>query len=493
MLFALLAGEAELEKGADRMLGRFFPRLLHYISIPARKNAPLTNPTETDKWPVMIFSHGLAGSRNAYSHLAGSIASHGVIVIAPEHRDGSTPISYIRDVPTVSATGEKSAVKHSKRTIRYRKIPHVPSPEVEAGRTAQLKTRMWELGCIHDSLLKIGEGKLISNLNTSSVSLLPFANKMEVLKPGSIIFAGHSFGAATVAQFVKSTYYSPKTSEAPASYQPIFTPSSRSAIAEQITPETPLILLDMWCLSLRASTTRWLWNKPLPCYAPSGPGGAGLLAVESETFFKWRVHLKATKAFLSPNPSDASQTVEMDGRPGPSIFYATASAHLNQSDFGLLFPYVTKKMFACEEPERLMTLNVRAILQLLRSRGVTVAPTSPADMELFPSAVLSSKSKTSLGSKSSASIASSLSSGSDKSWGKRRMEGDDMILSPKPDTIRGWHFIDTDLKSLDDVDFENDESNSKVAMKEGATDASMGEEIRNEGQIMEPGKPTIEL
>jgi platelet-activating factor acetylhydrolase len=96
----------------------------------------------------MIFSHGLAGSRNAYSHIAGSITSHGVIVIAPEHRDGSAPISYVRSVPDVQDKGEKSQVTKSRRTVGYKRVSHTPCPETEAARTAQLKIRLYELGCI---------------------------------------------------------------------------------------------------------------------------------------------------------------------------------------------------------------------------------------------------------------------------------------------------------------------------------------------------------
>ena len=150
----------------------------------------------------------------------------------------------------------------------------------------------------------------------------------------------------------------------------------------QITPNTPLILLDVWCFPLRTSTSRWLWNKPLPCYAPGGPGGCGVLAVESQAFYKWRIHLKATKRLLSPNPASETHTVEDDGRPGPHFYYPTASAHLSQSDFGILFPWVTRRMYAIEEPERIMKLNVRAILQLLRERHVPVSPTSASDMEI---------------------------------------------------------------------------------------------------------------
>ncbi|KAK0103077.1 hypothetical protein ONS95_000745 [Cadophora gregata] len=404
----------------------YFPRLLYYISIPVRKNAPLLQPNTTDKrWPVMIFSHGLGGSRNAYSHLAGSIASHGMVVIAPEHRDGSTPISYIRDVPSNNSVTEKSAARKAKRTIDYIKMSHTPSPEVEAGRNAQLRVRLWELGIIHDSLLKLDQGTELSNLNSSSSPLAPFKDTMDVHTPGKIAFAGHSFGAATVAQFVKSTFYSPRNAEAPKDYEPLFTPTSRSPLISQITPETPLILLDVWCLPLRAASTRWLWNLPFPCYTPNGPGGSALLAVESQAFFKWRVHLKATKRLLSPDPSSDEYTYSNPSPPGenqtswpqPNFFYADASAHLSQSDFGVLFPWVTKRIFGSEEPERVMKLNVRAILQVLRNQGIEVSRTSAEDMELEEE--------------------------------KGVETGRDEKILGRDGQVRRWHWISTDVNEVD--------------------------------------------
>lgn len=389
----------------------------------------------------MVFSHGLGGSRNAYSHLVGSIASHGVIVIAPEHRDGSTPISYIRDAPTSNEAGEKIPAKHGKRIIDYRRLSHTASPEVEEGRNEQLKIRLWELGLIHDSLLKVDEGKQLRNLNTTSVSLSLFKNKMDVHTPGKITFAGHSFGAATVTQFVKSTFYSPQTSQAPKDYQPLFTPSSRSPIAQQITPNTPVVLLDVWCLPLRAKSTRWLWELPFPCYSKNGPGGKALLAVESQAFFKWRVHLKATKRLLSPDPSSDSYDYTKKGGEGefpqPNFYYADASAHLSQSDFGMLFPWVVKKFLAVEEPERVMRLNVRAILQLLRSQGIEVSPTSPVDLEL---------------------------EGKDGA----ETQNDAQILGRKEE-VRGWNWLDTNIEDMTDVD---DEANTKGAPESNSAEAT---------------------
>lgn len=364
----------------------------------------------------MIFSHGLGGSRNAYSQLVGSIASHGIIVIATEHRDGSAPISYIRDVPSNNSVGEKLSAKRAKRTVDYTKLSHTPSPEVEAGRDEQLKIRLWELGLIHESLRQVDFGKDLGNLNTSSTPLTPFQDMMDVHTPGKTIFAGHSFGATSVSQFVKSTFYSARTSEAPSTYKPLFTPSSRSAIREQITPKTPLLLFDMWCFPLRNAATRWLWDLPLPCYSSKdAPGGSAVLAVESQAFFKWSTHLKATKRFLSPDPSVEDYSYQGQNWMEPQIFYATTSAHLSQSDFGLLFPWVVKKVFGSEEPERLMRLNVRAALQVLRNQDIEVSATSAADMEV-----------------------------SEDSTKGVETKDDVAILSRKKDAVRGWVWISDD-------------------------------------------------
>jgi platelet-activating factor acetylhydrolase len=239
------------------------------------------------------------------------------------------------------------------------------------------------MGLIYDSLLRLDEGKVLSNLNTSTIPLSLFKGKMDVHRPGKVTFAGHSFGATTTTQLVKSTFYAHKNAEAPATYTPLFTPSSRSHITSQITPQTPVILLDVWCLPLRAESTRWLWNLPFPCYTEAGKGGASLLAVESQAFYNWREHLSVTKRLLSP---DLSTTSPFDyagkGVKEPAFYYAKSAAHLSQSDFGILFPWFTKRFLAVEDPERILTLNVRAMTQLLRNNEIEVRKTSHEDMEL---------------------------------------------------------------------------------------------------------------
>jgi platelet-activating factor acetylhydrolase len=346
----------------------------------------------------MIFSHGLGGSRNMYSHILGSLASHGMVVIAPEHRDGSAPISFVH------TPGQKEEIK----TTEYKRVAHKASTEVYESRDEQLRIRLWELGLIHDALLKIDKRIALSNVaddHKKHSGLTMFAHKLDVHTPGSITFGGHSFGAATMVQLVKSTFHRADC-EIPG-YEALFTPEDSSSIVRQVTPTSPVVLLDLWTLPLKSPATAWLKARPMPCYS-SPKGGSNLLAILSEAFFKWSSNLEETKQILAkPSESD----LEYPDQPGPNIFYPIASAHLSQSDFGILFPWLTTKVFGAKEPERVLKLNVRAILQVLRNSGVEVAATSRRDMENL------------------------------------RVE---KILSGEKDTIRGWVALTTDPEPKSD-------------------------------------------
>jgi platelet-activating factor acetylhydrolase len=65
---------------------------------------------------------------------------------------------------------------------------------------------------------------------------------------------------------------------------------------------------------------------------------------------------------------------EMVGDRLPRLYYTPKTAHLSQSDFGCLFPWIGKRFLNAENPERTILLNVRAVLQLFRERGVHVEP-----------------------------------------------------------------------------------------------------------------------
>lgn len=305
-----------------------------------------------------------------YSHICGSLSSHGLVVIAMDHRDGSSPIQYVR-----------ATDKTESQIIDVVKMPHTPSPEVYEGRDKQLRIRMWELGLAHSAVIGMDKGEKLENLdeNTSydkkerTDVLARFANSLDVHEPGRITFAGHSFGAATTVQFSKSVFYA---KEKPKDVKPLFAPEPGSPISRQITSSTPVALLDLWCLPLRSPGQDWLWRRPMPSFTSGGQGGKSIVSILSQGFYNWTGNFNDAKRATAP-PRDYHGP-----NPNPYLFYPKGSQHFSQSDFGILFPLVTSRFLKAMEPERVLKLNMRAVLQMLRENDVEVANTSTEDREV---------------------------------------------------------------------------------------------------------------
>jgi len=288
-----------------------------------------------------------------------------VVCIAPEHRDQSAPVSIIRH-----ADG-------SRKSVRYKRLSHDSNPEVLRGRNTQLRIRLWELELLYTALGSLNKGQDLKNLADGGVPNL--TEKLD-LRPSKVTWVGHSFGAASVVQFVKSVFWHQTVpiangeSRSRSLFEALYVPAENAALKEQITADSPIVLLDLWTMPLRGDATLWLWEKPLPCYAAGASPKQNVLAIMSEEFHKWTTLLDRVKAVLSNTPAEQEQSKELGGASsdGPRRFYAPKTAHLSHSDFGVLFPWATRKWLHAEEPERTLLLNTRAILQLLRENQISV-------------------------------------------------------------------------------------------------------------------------
>lgn len=139
--------------------------------LSAVEDAPVATPPDgAAGWPVAIFSHGLGGSLEMYSHVNQQLASSGHLVVVVNHCDGSA-----------------SVASPKRGTIQYY---HQISQEVRdningAGfrfRNAQLKQRIREVRAVLDEVereTQAGHGAF-EQADMSSVSVI-----------------GHSFGGAT--------------------------------------------------------------------------------------------------------------------------------------------------------------------------------------------------------------------------------------------------------------------------------------------------------
>ncbi|GAB1736962.1 hypothetical protein NU219Hw_g330t1 [Hortaea werneckii] len=430
---------------SERVAGAlsYLPQLLYWVKLPAHRNARLLDPpTSNSRWPVTFFSHGLAGSRNAYSQICGELASNGMVVIALDHRDGSSPVQYVRETASTPA-----------HVVYPTHIPHSPlTDEIHEARDKQLRIRIWEICMAYEALVKIDRGHKLDNLdlNTSRTTkgrkevLAQFSGMLDIHRPGKVIWAGHSFGAATMVQLLKSVFYYSERSENDS--RPLIAPHADAAIVQQVAPESPSLLLDMWCTPLKSPFQRFLFDRPLPSYAAGGPHGSNILSVLSESFHNWQENLNLNKRTVakprpSRRPSVATPITREKGKPlpafvrlrasspasdsgyassnsdrsasadqpqtspgaettapseissakatdqrannstaGPHMFYVATSQHFNQSDYGILFPWLAQKFTKAEEPERCLELNIRAMVQVLREAGIELGGEDDRDI-----------------------------------------------------------------------------------------------------------------
>ncbi|KAH0587764.1 hypothetical protein H2248_006520 [Termitomyces sp. 'cryptogamus'] len=184
------------------------------IRVPVYPNAPLARPRqesysedekEAGQWPLVIFSHGLGGTRTAYSQICSRLASSGRVVLAMEHRDGTgsacitrlQPIYYYKDYDIVIDDTRKS-----EESVAF------------PLRADQLEFRREEIYAAYRSFCNFLNKDSASELDTidnqpidrtSWTYVNPASNKGPICFDKNVTLAGHSFGGCTVLTILSST------------------------------------------------------------------------------------------------------------------------------------------------------------------------------------------------------------------------------------------------------------------------------------------------
>ncbi|KAJ3033977.1 Platelet-activating factor acetylhydrolase, partial [Rhizophlyctis rosea] len=173
-------------------LGVFYPLAVR-ATIPAHLNTSLLSPSHEEslpklptRLPTIVFSHGLGGTRTTYSQVCCDLASHGFIVAAVEHRDGSATVA------SVNAYADK---------VRYRRVADEAPSEGDAyllkERIKQVHFKDEEIGEVMEVLKSLDEGRDVENLMKAyagGFDVGSFKGRFDFEK---CCAAGHSFGAAT--------------------------------------------------------------------------------------------------------------------------------------------------------------------------------------------------------------------------------------------------------------------------------------------------------
>ena len=177
------------------------------VRLPGRWNAPVISSEEqgrssispsgsSQKLPLVIFSHGLAGQRGTYSQLALDLASRGYFLVAIEHSDGTASVAEL------SGPADKMIWDHSPRELprnargKWRWYGGL-GDHVEVGRP------QWRLEEVKTAMRLIGDlnsGSRIKGLQISACSEETITSwitgRVDVEKT---IVIGHSYGGATAS------------------------------------------------------------------------------------------------------------------------------------------------------------------------------------------------------------------------------------------------------------------------------------------------------
>jgi dienelactone hydrolase len=190
--------------------------------------------TNTVKFPVVLFSHGLGGCMEMYTQLCQQIASHGFIVVAMEHEDGSGAYA---ETPLGEA-------------IYYKKPDDTPYSrnKVLNFRRPFLQQRVKETMAVLDALLLDPEQKAeFFKENTKAQQIFQTIADTTT----GVALLGHSFGGATMILTVQE-YLSKKSTATKTTSS-----SSSSSVQEQEQQQqqqppiiSSLSVLDPWAFSL---------------------------------------------------------------------------------------------------------------------------------------------------------------------------------------------------------------------------------------------------
>ncbi|ODN90734.1 1-alkyl-2-acetylglycerophosphocholine esterase [Cryptococcus wingfieldii CBS 7118] len=198
-----------------RPLGYFASRLLMPV-YPLAPISPAQRPSAG--YPLIIFSHGLAGTRHTYSQYCAALASEGYAVLAVEHRDGSGPAVML---PPDKEGGEPKVLYYTGvDDIQWEEGEEQP---VNHARTLQLEMRSREVYEVYNSFINLTSATPNPELEkTVVIEKLEGNDKQEERQAwinglkgqvdgDDLRLIGHSFGGGTMLHLLQTSVPHPYT------------------------------------------------------------------------------------------------------------------------------------------------------------------------------------------------------------------------------------------------------------------------------------------
>jgi platelet-activating factor acetylhydrolase len=326
--------------------------------LETKNSAGTPPPGEPEKpcFPLLIFSHGLGGTRTTYSSVCGEFASYGFVVVSIEHRDGSGPRTFINlpERGVNQATGDVD-IRDEDRKKGYSRMDYVfpkdnakdTMPGNKQGvdaqlRSAQIQLRLAEIEEAYHvmTLIHDGKGECVERENLRDQDEGRVGGSSRGLKGidweswkgrfhlQQVTMLGHSFGAATTVEVLRHKHRFQYIGQG--------------------------IIYDIWGAAIQAPEDE-------PDHRISTP----LLGINSEAFMYWPDNFESVMALCR-------EVKEQDQLAW--LMTVRGSVHISQSDFSILYPWISSVLLKMTvNPRRAIDLNLNASLEFLKqvmvSRG----------------------------------------------------------------------------------------------------------------------------
>ncbi|KAH9574960.1 hypothetical protein CY35_01G087500 [Sphagnum magellanicum] len=288
--------------------------LLHcwvWLQINASVGEPLIQQEgDKERLPVVIFSHGMWACRTTYTLACCDMASHGYIVVVPEHLDGSAVAAQYTDT-----TGKKRWIQHA---FADKPFDHTPMEH----RTNQLRQRVQEIQKVVDVIEMLDRGTLTQTSNAvvgqGSLNVTMLQGRLDM---SYLAIRGHSFGGSTAIVVCG------------------LDKRLKCCVAE-----------DTW------------WQPIEQVHYDRLAGKAPILFLNNEKF-EWEELRHLRNVFLK-----ARAEAESDGQPlVTQLITVKGTRHMDQSDFPVLYPRIFRaaKLSGKVNTRIVKDVNSRACLEFL--------------------------------------------------------------------------------------------------------------------------------
>ncbi|KAF4624468.1 hypothetical protein G7Y89_g13703 [Cudoniella acicularis] len=289
------------------------------------QSPPSPGKRESLCFPLLIFSHGLGGTRTTYSFVCGEFASYGFVVVALEHRDGFGPRTFVNLPKDGTLSTERIDLSEDAKKKGYNRMDYVfpqnnahdTVPGNKQGVNAELRSAQIQL-----RLAEIEEAYHIMTLiHTGQGSSLVAAKNLRQKGPG--VKGGSSRGLRGIDW------------------------EMLRHVADRFPYIGRGIIYDIWGAAIQP-----------PEDSPRHQISAPLLGINSEAFMYWLENFSSI------------MTLCCEAKPNSQLVWlmtVRGSVHISQSDFSLLYPRLSSLLLKMTvNPRRAIGLNINASLEFLR-------------------------------------------------------------------------------------------------------------------------------